>query len=146
MIKHDSRYGSTCWICGHPGTRTKAVEGLSYRACDDCKWARGSFEEIREKRNADVEGLLLVMQGKYYEPVYWSPATFKEHLHNYWTLPREAVLQLRGQEYVDATWQGTKARVIKGSKHYQAEFYKKLREEKKAKQAAAVAEIEGVLK
>ena len=131
-MKHDSRYGNTCWFCGHPGTRTKTVEKLSYRACDDCKWVKGSRDEIREKRNADVEGLLKVMQGEFYEPVYWPLATFKEHLHNYWTLPKEAIYQLRWKEYADSTWEGTKARVIKSSKFYQAEFYRKLREKRKA--------------
>lgn len=128
-MKHDSRHGTTCWFCGHPGTRTKTIEHVSYRACDTCRLAKGTREEIREKRNADI---LAMQQGTLdYTPVYWPPAEFERIFREHNGLPSWVLDQLRWIEYADSTWEATKARAIKGSKHYQAEYYKKLREERK---------------
>jgi len=130
-MKHDSRHGTTCWFCGHPGLRTKTLETVVYQSCDACKLVKGTREEIRAKRNADVAGLQTVIRGGDYTPQYWSPAQFEQLQRDYTGLPAFAVEKLRWQEYTDSTWEATKERAVKGSKHYQAEFYKKLREERK---------------
>ena len=133
-MKHDSRYGTTCWICGHPGRRTKRLGEIICQCCDDCKLVEGTREEIREMRNLDVLGLKLVLRGGEYKPVYWTMARLEEMFRNYEGLPLEAVDGLRWIEYSDPTWEGTKARMIKSSKEYQKEFYKKIRDQRKKEQ------------
>ena len=104
---------------------------MVYRACADCCLVKGTREELREKRNADVEALKHPSPD--YTPQYWPPATFKKLLQEHEGIPAWVLDKFRWQEYADTTWEGTKARAVKGSKHYQAEYYKKLRAETKEK-------------
>lgn len=124
-MKHDSLYGTTCWFCGHPGTRTrKTDEGPSARACDSCRNVKGSAAEIRTLRNADVEAL--ARQDQEHQPRYWTEQEFAQLLQDYSGLPRGFVDSLRCQPFHDEYLQATKARLTTAAIKARKEHYDKV--------------------
>lgn len=123
-MKHDSLYGTTCWVCGHPGIRTmRGDSGIKIRACDNCKQALGSEEDIRQHRNADVAAL--VREDYSYRPQYWSQASYEKLLRDYNGLPRGFADKLHCQQFADEFLERTKNRLSTERKAYDKEYYQK---------------------
>lgn len=74
MKDHFSTAGTTCWFCGHPAAETvlKLMDDVRYRCCRNCHHAQGTLEEIQALRDADVEGMKVVLQGGLWRAGYWT--------------------------------------------------------------------------
>ena len=121
-MKHDSLYGTTCWICGHPALRTRRGDvGKNIRACDDCKLVKGSEESVRERRNADVAAL--VHRDWQHTPQYWTQAKYEQLLRDYQGLPPAFAEKLHCQQFVDEFLEKTKARLSAERTAYGKEYY-----------------------
>jgi len=99
------------------------------QSCDPCKQAKGTREEIRKARDADV--LAIQHHAVGYVPVYWVPAEFEKLQRDHEGC--EFMLDaLKCIEYYDAYAPKTQERQIKSQRKYHQEYYAKLREEQRA--------------
>ncbi len=124
-----------------------------YRCCRECKYVKGSAEEVRAKRDADITGLLARANGEPYAPVYWTIADFEQLLETYRYQPAFLV-KLRCIPFYDSSIERVKAYADKGRARYNKEYYDKIgREgkrqyylEKKKRVAEQIANIDQLLK
>jgi hypothetical protein len=131
MPRHSSRFGTTCWVCGHPGLRGKRIAGVVYQACDACAFARGGIETLRVNRDADVE--MLKRESfeipKDWSPVYWSPEAWVQ-LWQDWKPHRKWLDKLKCQPYKDDFLELNKERIRRRERAYHKEYYAGLRAER----------------
>lgn len=82
---------------------------------------------MRAKLNADVEGIITVLRGGRYTPVYWTPALFADKVREHRGYPATLVEQRKWQEFHDALIPETKRRITMHQKRVNKEYYENTR-------------------
>ena len=105
-----------------------------YQACDSCAFARGGIEELRQRRDADVEMLKRELPEKGWTPGYWSEAAW-EQLWLDWRPHKRWLDELKCKPYRDDFLELNQERIKRKERAYHKEYYAGLRAEKWAARA-----------
>lgn len=134
MKEHFSVAGTTCWFCGHEAgakNRAKKMIGeVQYLACRDCHHAPAGEE--RQWRDADVDGLAMVLSGGSWASRYWTQGRFARLVEEWRDQDVTWLHRLKSKDYADDFAEATFARQARERREYAKNYAAKRREEQAA--------------